>query len=136
MVKQDDLDVEFCVSLVISSTPSPSTFKKDDDPTVVTLGDLDLINARFVGFYITGVRSGIRPYRLDISESLDDETSILETSHLVDQHPERVPHSAGVCIHYRSCSRWSAKLWKVSAGRADAHQTDDSRMSRSFFRTC
>jgi hypothetical protein len=78
MIKQADLDVEFCVSLVISSTPSPSKFKKNDDPTVVTLGDLDLINARFVGFYITGVRSGIRPYRLDVSFILSTRSTTVQ----------------------------------------------------------
>jgi hypothetical protein len=65
MIMQSDLTLPFCRSLVISCTPSPSKFNPGSDYTVVTLGDLDLIGPRFVGFYISGIKSGVNPFHLD-----------------------------------------------------------------------
>jgi len=82
MVTEDDFTIEFCRALVIRSTPSPSKFKPGSDYTVVTLGDLDLIGPKYVGFYITGIKSGIAPYHIDNSDILTKRTTCISDAAL------------------------------------------------------
>jgi hypothetical protein len=82
MAKKSDFTIQSCRSLVIRSTPSPSKFKTGDDYTVVTLGDLDLIGPKFVGLYVTGIKSGIDPYHIDNSDILTKRTTTISDAAL------------------------------------------------------
>jgi hypothetical protein len=82
MVNESDFTIQFCRSLVIRCTPSPSKFKTGSDYTVVTLGDLDLIGPKYVGFYVTGIKCGVSPYHIDNSEILTLRTTSISDAAL------------------------------------------------------
>jgi hypothetical protein len=60
------LTSEFCLAVVRSSTPSPSKFHPDkDDPSVVTLFDMDVTTPIAIAMFVHGVKQRIFPWHID-----------------------------------------------------------------------
>jgi hypothetical protein len=65
MDDKPDLTPEFCLHTVINSTPFPSRFSRDDDPSAVVLFDLGIIDDLTSAIYVQGVKSRISPWHID-----------------------------------------------------------------------
>jgi hypothetical protein len=61
------LTPDFCLHVVINSTPSPSRFRSTDDPSTVALFDLGVVNAITSAIFVQGVKSRIFPWHIDDS---------------------------------------------------------------------
>ena len=58
------LTPDFCMQVVIDSTPHPGRFQDTDDPTVKTLFDLGVVDALSSAFFIQNVKAAIAPWRI------------------------------------------------------------------------
>lgn len=59
------LTPDFCLQLVIDSTPHPGRFQKTDDPTVKTLFDLGVVDALSSALFVRNVKTGIAPWHIE-----------------------------------------------------------------------
>jgi hypothetical protein len=59
------LTAEFCLEVVIESTPHPDRFSKTDDPTLKKLFDLGVVDALSSAFFAQNVKERIAPWRID-----------------------------------------------------------------------
>jgi hypothetical protein len=65
-----DLTPDFCLHTVVNATPFPSRFKATDDPSVVVLFDLGIIDDLTSAIYVQGVKSRIAPWHIDSTNVL------------------------------------------------------------------
>ncbi len=61
------LTADFCLQIVIDSTPHPDRFQKSDDPTVKKLFDLGVVDALSSAFFVQNVKAGIAPLHIEDS---------------------------------------------------------------------
>ena len=75
------LTAKFCLNVVRSSTPSPSKFDpKKDDPSVVTLYDLDVTTPIAVAMFVHGVKQRIFPWHIDDINIASSRETTLQAS--------------------------------------------------------
>jgi hypothetical protein len=75
------LTATFCLNVVRSSTPSPSKFDpKKDDPSVVTLFDLDVTTPIAVAMFVHGVKQRIFPWHIDDVNVASSRDTTLQVS--------------------------------------------------------
>jgi hypothetical protein len=58
------LTAEFCLAVVIESTPHPERFSKTDDPTLKKLFDLGVVDALSSELFVQNVKGRIVPWRI------------------------------------------------------------------------
>jgi hypothetical protein len=65
MNADSDLTAEFCLEVVINSTPHPNRFLKTDDPSVKQLFDLGVVDALSSAFFVQSVKERIAPLLIE-----------------------------------------------------------------------
>jgi hypothetical protein len=59
------LTADFCLQVVIDSTPHPDRFQKTDDPMAKKLFDLGVVDALSSAFFVQNVKARIAPWRIE-----------------------------------------------------------------------
>ena len=72
------LTPDFCLQLVINSTPHPGRFQKTDDPSVKTLFDLGVVDALSSALFVQNVKTGIVPWTIEDSSIQSGRASTLQ----------------------------------------------------------
>ena len=72
------MTAEFCLEVVIESTPHPDRFLKTDDPTVKKLFDLGVVDALSAALFVQSVRLRIAPWRIDASSILSSRNNTVQ----------------------------------------------------------
>lgn len=72
------MTAEFCLEVVIESTPHPDRFLKTDDPTVKKLFDLGVVDALSSALFVQNVRLRIAPWRIDASSILSSRSNTVQ----------------------------------------------------------
>ena len=72
------MTAEFCLEVVIESTPHPDRFLKTDDPTVKKLFDLGVVDTLSSALFVQNVRTRITPWRIDASSILSSRSNTVQ----------------------------------------------------------
>lgn len=59
------LTADFCLQVVIDSTPHPEQFQKTDDPTIKKLFDLGVVDALSSALFVQNVKAKIAPWKIE-----------------------------------------------------------------------
>lgn len=81
MIVKPSLTPDFCLHVVVNSTPAPSRFKDGtDDPSVVTLFDLNVTGKVASAVFVQAVKSRIFPWHIDDVNIQSSRDTILQVS--------------------------------------------------------
>jgi hypothetical protein len=81
MTNKPDLTPDFCLHVVVNSTPSPSRFRfGTDDPSVVTLFDMGITDSTKAGGFVQAVKSRIFPWHIDDVKVAGSRDTTLQTA--------------------------------------------------------
>ena len=72
------MSAEFCLEVVIESTPHPDRFLKTDDPTVKKLFDLGVVDTLSSALFVQNVITRITPWRIDASSILSSRSNTVQ----------------------------------------------------------
>ena len=76
MKSKPPLTPEFCLQVVVNSTPFPSRFKPPKTASTTTLFDLGVVDQDLASIFVEGVKARIFPWHIDST----DVASSRETS--------------------------------------------------------
>jgi hypothetical protein len=89
------LTADFCLQVVVDSTPYPGRFLKTDDPSVKQLFDLGVVDALSSAIFVQNVKERIIPWRIDDasiqsgrSNTLQEAADSIQTGALSDEAHE------------------------------------------------
>lgn len=69
MLNKPDLSPEYCLQVVISSTPSPKNWNPSTgSPSTTTLFDLGVVNSKYSMGFAQAVQHRIFPWKINISD--------------------------------------------------------------------
>lgn len=81
MLDKPILTPQFCLHVVVNSTPSPSRFKEGtDDPSVMTLFDLGVTGKTASAVFVQAVKNRIFPWHIDDVNIQSSRDTTLQTS--------------------------------------------------------
>lgn len=72
------LTADFCLEVIVASTPHPDRFSKTDDPTSKTLFDLGVVDALSSALFVQNVKLRIAPRRIDDSVLLSSRSNTVQ----------------------------------------------------------
>lgn len=83
MINKPDLTPDFCLQVVVNSTPFPDRFNSGtDDPTAVALFDLGVVNAIEAANFVQNVKNNIAPWQIDGGKVASSRDTTLQTAAL------------------------------------------------------
>ena len=75
------LTPDFCLSVVVSSTPSPKKFELGvDDPSMVTLFDMDVVDPVSTAMFVSGVKNKIFAWHINDSAIASSRATTLQAA--------------------------------------------------------
>ena len=79
MLVKPALTPEFCLHVVVSSTPFPSRFRPPKSkPSKMTLFDLGVVDSQSSGVFVQGVKSKIFPWHIDDTKIAGSSETVLQ----------------------------------------------------------
>jgi hypothetical protein len=72
------LTADFCLQVVVDSTPHADRFQKTDDPTVKTLFDLGVVDALSSAFFVLNVKAAIAPWQIEDASVQSSRSSTVQ----------------------------------------------------------
>lgn len=78
MLEKPQLTPEFCLHVVVNSTPSPSRFKPPNTPASTTLFDLGVVDDFSASIFVQGVKTRIFPWHIDNADVASSRSTTLQ----------------------------------------------------------
>ena len=82
------LTPEFCLRVVVSSTPFPSRFRPPESkPSKMTLFDLGIVDSQSSGVFVQGIKSKIFPWHIDNAKiASSSDTTLQDAADSVEEN--------------------------------------------------
>jgi hypothetical protein len=81
------LTPEFCLQVIVNSTPFPSRFKPPKTASTTTLFDLGVVDKDLASIFVEGVKSRIFPWHIDSTDVASSrDTSLQEAADSVQNN--------------------------------------------------
>ena len=81
MIDKPDLTPDFCLQVVVDSTPSPARFQLGtDDPSRVTLFDMGITDSTKAGGFVQELKRRILPWHIADSNVASSRDTTLQTA--------------------------------------------------------